>query len=175
MSPGDPSRRPKIAALVASCLASCALWTQARSEEPGPLPLSVEALDGREVVLRPGAPALHVVFFATWCPPCMDEMRDLADLESRWVGRGYRLALVAVPSRQTRERLGAFVKESSPPGEVLFDQSGSATRAAGAERLPLHLVLDAKGAVVARSGNIADGVDAAVARLLGGPRRGERR
>jgi len=172
VSPGDPGGRRRIAAFVAAGVLLCAPGTAVRSDGPGPLPLPLEALDGREVVLRPGAAVLHVVFFATWCPPCVDEMKGLADLESDWVGRGYRLFLVAVPTRQTRERLQAFVRSSSPPGEVLFDRGGLATRAFGAERLPLHVVLDAKGAVVLRSESLADEVGSTVAGLLGGPRRG---
>jgi len=172
LNPADSRPRLRIAGLAAALLVVCALGSDAWAQGPSPLPLSVEGLDGREVVLGPGAPALHLVFFATWCPPCLDELRDLADVESRWVDRGYRLVLIAVPSRQTRERLAAFVKESSPPGQVLFDRSGSATRAVGAERLPLHLVLDASGSVVLRAGSLGEGVGPALERIFSVPGRG---
>ena len=38
---------------------------------------------GYEVELKAGAPALHLVFFATWCPPCVKELGRLAELEAR--------------------------------------------------------------------------------------------
>ncbi len=175
MSPAGPCGRsaPRVAAsLVVSAVAWVGLGTLgAPPERTVAFPLKLEGLDGREVLVSPGAPVLHVVFFATWCPPCVDELRALADLEARWAGRGYRLVLVAVPTRQTRERLAAFVREASPPGEVLFDRTGSAERACGVERLPVHLLFEAKGQIVLRSENLADGVEAAVARILGGRRR----
>ena len=83
------------------------------------LPLTFERpSDGRPVELTAGAPALHVVFFATWCPECVDELDRLADLEARWNGRGYRLVLVAVPTRHTAERLRKFAQDRMPPGEL---------------------------------------------------------
>ena len=39
--------------------------------------LPVELIDprlDRAVELQAGDAALHVVFFATWCPPCVDEL-----------------------------------------------------------------------------------------------------
>ena len=38
------------------------------------------APDLEVVVLEAGPPALHVVFFATWCPVCVDELDRLARL-----------------------------------------------------------------------------------------------
>ena len=54
-----------------------------------------------ETVYRAEAEVLHLVFFATWCPPCVQELERLADLEERWGNRGYRLVLVAVRNRHT--------------------------------------------------------------------------
>ncbi|HXV76194.1 MAG TPA: TlpA disulfide reductase family protein [Candidatus Polarisedimenticolaceae bacterium] len=126
----------------------------------------VRTADGRSVELAPGAPALHVVFLATWCPPCLDEFEALAELEARWGERGYRLVLVPVKTRHTIERLREFDEERRLPGELLFDSQGAAQTAAGATELPTHLLYDASGKQVLRSGAFADGVAAAVASLL---------
>jgi thiol-disulfide isomerase/thioredoxin len=116
--------------------------------------------------LSAGPPALHLVFFATWCPPCLDEFRALSELEARWSSRGYRLVLVAVPTRQSRERLSTFLSETRPPGEVLFDVKGAAVKAFAVDRLPSHLLLDARGEVALRSERLSDGVPGAVERLV---------
>jgi thiol-disulfide isomerase/thioredoxin len=139
----------------------------ARAATIAPLPLVLQRpADGSAATVAAGPVALHVVFFATWCSPCLEEMRSLAELESRWATRGYRLVLIAVPTRQSRDRLVAFAAESRAPGELLFDAEGAAQRAFEVDHLPTHLVLDRNGNVVHRSGSLADGVAAAVERLV---------
>jgi thiol-disulfide isomerase/thioredoxin len=133
----------------------------------GPLPVRlVDPVKGGEVALSPGDAALHVVFFATWCEPCLAQMTRLAEIEDRYKGSGYRLVLVAVPTRQTAERLARFAAEARPPGELLFDATGEARKAFSLTEIPEHVLLDATGRIVARgSGPEAIG-DVAIRRAL---------
>jgi thiol-disulfide isomerase/thioredoxin len=131
----------------------------------------VRPADGRPVELAAGAPALHLVFFATWCPECVAELERLAELEARWKSRGYRQVLIAVPTRQTAERLEVFRTEQLPPGELLFDAGGRATARFGAEHLPLHVVLDAQGAEIVRAERLSPQIDAALEQALARPGR----
>jgi len=125
----------------------------------GPLPLTLtDPSAERRVVLEPGAPVMHLVFFATWCPPCIDEFDRLADLDARWEESGYRLVLIAVPTRHTAERLARFGADRRLPGELLFDAEGTAMKALGAESLPTHLLLDADGKIVLRGEALGEDV-----------------
>ncbi len=126
-------------------------------EEPG---------SGSEVTLNAGAPALHVVFFATWCPPCMEELDRLAETEARWQERGYRLVLIAVKTRHTSERLASFAAERRPPGELLFDSRGDAAKALGGSHLPAHILFDSSGKEVHRAASFDDGVVEALEELM---------
>lgn len=99
---------------------------------------------------------LHVVFFATWCPPCVDELPALADLEARFAPRGYELVLVAVPSRQSLERLRRFREVEKLPGRLLFDSEGAVEAALGVERIPTHLWIDAAGRVRRSAGALSE-------------------
>ncbi len=54
-----------------------------------------DPVTGKPVVIQPGKGALHIVFFATWCPTCMEELPRLGEIEARWGTQGYRLVLVA--------------------------------------------------------------------------------
>jgi thiol-disulfide isomerase/thioredoxin len=121
---------------------------------------------GKSVELPVGAAALHLVFFATWCPACMDELPDLAELEGRWATDGYRLVIVAVRTRQDAARLAGFIADERPPGKLLFDADGAAEKRWGATRLPAHVVLDAQGKEVARSSSLSPEIEAALAQLL---------
>lgn len=121
------------------------------------LPLSAQdPVGGATVTIAAGNPATHVVLFATWCPPCVDELEDLAALEARWGDLGYRLVIVAVSARQDADRLARFRSAHSPPGRLLFDADGAVQAALGAEELPAHFVFDRSGALVV-SGPSLDG------------------
>jgi thiol-disulfide isomerase/thioredoxin len=124
---------------------------------------------GQAVVLAPDAQVTHLVFFATWCPPCLEELRKLAELEARWGDEGYRLVIVAVQVRHTRERLAGFIAERQPPGRVLFDAKGEAERFWKASQVPTHLLLDARGATVVRRGALDSEIEKGIASLLAPP------
>jgi len=106
---------------------------------------------GSSVTLEAGAPALHVVLFATWCPACVDELGELAELDSRWAPDGYRLVLVAVATRHTPEKLARFVQQRTPPGKLLFDTRGDVERALGSPGLPTHVLFDGRGRELLRA------------------------
>lgn len=116
--------------------------------------------------LAPGAPVLHLVFFATWCPPCMEELPRLAELEARWGEGGYRLVIVAVQGRQSPERLARFVKDERPPGRLLFDSTDRARAACGAERIPAHVLVNADGEVIHRAPALEPEVEETIERLV---------
>lgn len=158
-------------AVLALALVLCG---SAAAESPAlrfPLRLT-DPVRGGAVEVAGGARLTHVVFFATWCPPCLAEMAKLQELETTWGRQGYRLVLVAVETRQTPERLRAFVERESPPGQVVLDADGSVQRAAGVSDLPAHLLLGPDGAVLLRTAALADGVVPEVERRLGVRRRG---
>lgn len=132
----------------------------------------LDPMEGKQRPLRPGADVLHVVFFATWCKSCLDELRALAELEAEWSGRGYELVLVAVPSRQTSERLAAFGRSNRPPGTLLFDEAGELTRDFEVDRLPAHFLFGPRGELLLRAASVEEGVAKVVSERLGGRRRG---
>ena len=150
------------------------LGVGAAAQEPGlrfPLRL-VDPVRGAPVEVSPGPRITHLVFFATWCPPCMAETARLSELQSTWGRQGYRLVLVAVRTRQTPERLKAFVEREGPPGEVLLDADGEVQKALGVSDLPAHVLVGPDGAVLLRSGSLSDGAAAEIERRLGVRRRG---
>lgn len=147
-----PAGAPRAFPAWSVALAAIFAATVPAAAQSGPLPVTlIDPSSGDDVILEAGPRALHVVFFATWCPPCLEEMRPLADLQARWEERGYRLVLIAVRTRHTRERLAQFKVRSEPPGRLLFDSVGGASRAFQASDLPTHVLIDASGAEVTRS------------------------
>jgi len=164
-------RRLALAAALSVALAAAACVFPGRAADA---PVVENPKTGERAALAPGARALHLVFFATWCPPCVEELPRLAELEARWGDEGYRLVLVAVQTRQTSARLASFLAEHEVPGETWFAVSGEAEKFWKSDHLPSHIVLDAKGQEVARAGSLTPQVTAAIEQLLGtrGPRPG---
>lgn len=62
-----------------------------------------------EEVRRPGAKAVLVNVWATWCAPCREEMPDLVRLHREWSGRGFRLILVSGDFEEDAESAREFL------------------------------------------------------------------
>lgn len=60
-------------------------------------------------VRRPGARAVLVNVWATWCTPCREEMPDLVRLHREWADRGFRLVLVSGDFEDDAEAARAFL------------------------------------------------------------------
>jgi peroxiredoxin len=143
----------------------------AAADPPTSLPMSpvLTAIDpktGEAVALDPSQGPMHVAFIATWCRPCMAEIPKLTDLEDRWKPDGYRLFLVAVATRQSQDRLREFAAQGPLPGRLLFDASGAVASAFGAATIPMQVLVDRSGKIVARSGPLDAAFAEAVERLV---------
>jgi len=81
----------------------------------------------------------HVVFFATWCPPCVAELPRLTELEARYGESGYELAVVRRLRAPFLDRLAAFWESHNVSGRLLFDADGALERAPDGGRPPYTL------------------------------------
>lgn len=112
-------------------------------------------LDGKSFRLEEHAgKAVLVVFWATWCGPCRQELPDLMELYAEYKSRGLEVVSISLDSE--REDLASFVKEYQIPWAVLFDPAPGhqgfdnpvATRY-GVMRIPTTMLLDKQGKGVA--------------------------
>jgi len=157
--------------VTAALLVSFAGGIARAAEPPASIPLSpaltaVDPATGAPVPLDPAQGPMHVVFLATWCRPCLAELPKLADLEDRWKVEGYRLVLVAVATRQTADRLRELAARDPLPGRLVFDANGSVAQAFGAATIPMHVLVNRQGRIVARSGVLDTPFGQAVERLV---------
>ncbi len=99
---GDRAGRSTRAAAMLVALAAAtghvgAPWPRAAAAEASRAPELLPATAARvlEEARRPGASAVLVNVWATWCDPCREEFPDLMKLRQNWAGRGLRLVLVS--------------------------------------------------------------------------------
>jgi len=123
---------------------------------------------GPDVDLRsaaPGRPTL-VNVWATWCPPCVDEVPELVDLSAR---AGDRLSVVGVLTEDPARNGLEFARQFGMRYPSLVDEQGDLKRAVS-PAVPVTLFLDPEGRVVhSKRGPFADRaeVDGLVLQHLG--------
>lgn len=100
----------------------------------------------------PGRPTL-VNVWATWCPPCVEEVPDLAAFAAR---AGDRVGLVGVLTQDSQTSALEFARQFDMTWPSVVDEQGEVFRAFRPGP-PVTLFLDASGRVVhRRSGKFAD-------------------
>ena len=128
---------------------------------------SLKGLDGQAVTLSQfkGNKGVVMVFFATWCPICMDEVPQLKSFQTRYDKR--RIAFVAINVEQPAHTVEQFIKAKGVNYKVLLDEDGSVSAKYGLEvtGLPLILGIDAAGVVRHMDNALPGDLDAFVASL----------
>ena len=89
---------------------------------------------------------LFLNFWATWCPPCIEEMPSMQRLSDQLQNDG--LAMVAVNVQEGRDDIQRFVDELGLSFEILLDRRGRTAQAYGVRGLPTTVLLDRQGYVL---------------------------
>ncbi len=113
----------------------------------------VQGLDGRALSsadLR-GKPTV-LIFWATWCGVCRDEMPDLERFAAEARGRYHVLAV----SRESQAVLERWARSRGGALPIVRDASGHASAAYRVESLPTHVIIDRDGRVVHDFSGAAD-------------------
>lgn len=106
-------------------------------------------LDGRRWAIKQWQGKVVVVnFWATWCPPCLEELPEFIELSRHYEGRGVQFVGIAVDeTRNVRD----FAARLGIPYPILLGQVGGVELAQRAGNrfgaLPYTIVLDRQGKV----------------------------
>ena len=103
-------------------------------------------MKGAPQTLPQGQPML-VNFWATWCPPCRQEMPDMIRLYHTYQKQGLKIVAVSVDENSTQ--LHDFVTEYQVPFEVLNDADSAVSSSYGVFRYPETFLVDKHGVVQA--------------------------
>lgn len=126
----------------------------ASAEENGGLATPLNAIDGKIVRLSDYKGKVVLVnFWATWCPPCLDEIPDLIALQSHYADRGLVVVGINYMEQPDKERLAKFADEQGINYPVVFSDSATlrslVTLLGGVYALPVTKVLNREGKVAA--------------------------
>ncbi|MBI5007446.1 MAG: TlpA family protein disulfide reductase [Nitrosomonadales bacterium] len=87
-----------------------------------------------------------VNFWATWCPPCLEEMPDLIALHE--AHRKTDLVVIGVALDSTRESVVEFVARKNVSYPIVFGDYAMATQVGEVEALPTSYLYDPSGKLV---------------------------
>ncbi|HET9481888.1 MAG TPA: TlpA disulfide reductase family protein [Candidatus Polarisedimenticolia bacterium] len=118
-------------------------------------PVTVHDLDGRPVDLQArfgpaaGVRVTLMVFWASWCLPCLHEVPVLKELQRFYGPDRFQVLGVGVNSGdETRENISRAVQRHGMTYPVLFDGEGQAASAFGIRSLPSSALIGSDGKIL---------------------------
>jgi peroxiredoxin len=87
--------------------------------------------------------AVLLNFWASWCPPCLQEMPSMERLRVKMAGRP--LAIVAISSAEPAADVTGYLSRMSLGFDILLDSDGTNTRRWKVFAMPTTFLIDAEG------------------------------
>jgi len=141
-------------ALSLLALGACLLWPMAEAKTAGEVPVggslreaTLQGLNGpaRKLSSYLGRP-LIINVWASWCGPCRQEMASLERLA--WRDDASRFTVIGISTDDYANKAQAYLKQINATLPQFIDKNLEMEQMLGADRLPLTLLVDAKGRVI---------------------------
>ena len=102
-------------------------------------PYDLQALIGRKPVV--------LIFWASWCPTCREEVPKVNQLAKKYQARGMEFLAVNVGVNDSVERALAFARKSGMTYPTYFDGSGAISQKYRVQGVPTIIIADRHGVV----------------------------
>lgn len=143
--------------------------------EPEPASATAESVEAPDFTLKnPGSTGVTlssfrgvkpviVVFWATWCPFCLEEMPSLVALKEK---HGGALEILAVDIDESPKKVAAYAKAKGLNFPVLIDEGGEVAAAYGVIGIPTLVLVDREGKIAAAGNSLSPRFTASLEKLL---------
>jgi thiol-disulfide isomerase/thioredoxin len=101
-----------------------------------------------------GRKTVIVVFWATWCPICKDEIPLLKKLNSN-----PNLKVIAVNEGESIRKVNNFITENNIDYQVVMDPKASLAKAFGVPGMPYCVILGKSGVITYRNSGLPANLD----------------
>lgn len=123
--------------------------------------VKIKDLKGKEVntssLDNNGKPML-LVFWATWCKPCLKEMKAYAEIYSDWVEEtGMKIVAVSIDDAKSSGKVKGMADAQDWEFEILLDVNSDFKRAMNVANPPHLFLLDGEGKVVYQHNGYSEG------------------
>jgi peroxiredoxin len=136
--------------LTGACGAEPGQFQPPRAGDPAPA-YAAPVFGGDSLALAElrGSPVMLNIW-ATWCPPCREEMPGLQALHERYGPRGLRILAVSIDQRGAEAAIDAFLQEHGLTFTILHDVNEDVSRQFRTAGVPETYLIDADGIIVRR-------------------------
>ena len=138
-----------------------------RAELPA---VTLQDMDGHSVntaTLTNNGKPMIISFWATWCKPCMRELKALHELYADWQDEtGVKIVIVSIDQAQDANKVKPLVDGFGWEFDVLLDPNGDFKRAMNVQMVPHVFVLDGKGNVIFNHSGYTDGAEEELYELI---------
>ena len=169
----------KIALFILSALflLSCGSAAQ-KSEEPAAqaetqrtdgFSINLEKVDGGTFSFEEIRGKKHLVaaFWATWCEPCKQELKKLAEIYPAF-SDSVEFVGISTDTEEMIDKVNEFAAEAALPFPILVDPSGNTVSSMipGGDSVPYMMIVDRNGVIVSRHSGYNPGDEEALKREL---------
>ncbi|MBO6517965.1 MAG: TlpA family protein disulfide reductase [Bacteroidia bacterium] len=90
-----------------------------------------------------------ISFWATWCKPCIKELRNINEVLDDWVDDyGVELVAISVDDSRNTARVKPFADGQGWDFDILLDPNGEVQRALNVTNPPVTFLIDQNGKIV---------------------------
>ena len=109
-----------------------------------------ENLDGDLVELNAevGDGPILLSFWATWCKPCIEELKEYKKIYEEYKDKGFKMFAISTDDERTVAKVKPFVKSKNFKFPVLLDTNSDVARLYYAQSVPYSVILDKKGYII---------------------------
>lgn len=123
----------------------CASFTRADAATD----FTVRDINGRYVRLSDfKGKLLFMTFFATWCKPCLQELKHLVKLRKKYKAKGFEVLAVSLDGPETRAKVKPLAKRYKLDFPVVLDTENQVARLYNPRRTQPFSVLMKNGKVI---------------------------
>ncbi|MEQ9499373.1 MAG: redoxin domain-containing protein [Deltaproteobacteria bacterium] len=118
---------------------------EVKKKDEAPIPFTLETLDGSKRSLSDYAgKVVFLNYWATWCPPCIEEMPSMRRLAQRFANDD-RFVMLAVSTDEEWAPVREFFAKEPAPFQVLLDPSGKIASQYGTTKFPeTYIIVDGR-------------------------------
>ena len=107
-------------------------------------------LNGRKFRLSDfrGKQPVLIIFGATWCPACREEIPHFKSIHTTYAKRG--LEIVNIDIQESQEKVTKFTAKYGLPYRVVLDEDGAVSSVYGIRGIPSMVLVDQSGNILCR-------------------------
>ena len=106
-------------------------------------------------------------FWATWCAPCIKEMKYLDKFNKKYAESGFQVVSINTDTPRSLSKVKSFVKSRGYSFEILMDPKSEFIRKAGGKVLPFLLLVNTDGTIFKRHMGYSPGDEITLEKEIG--------